>query len=148
MRDLDLEGNRRERLKQLKKGPGVFVYDGSAVDTEWTPTMLLTTEKEPVFKDDGTPSLDRSGRVIMKPAGQPVYGDDGQPKMGGKPKVKTLSVDVYRLWGVEFPKGEPVKVDSPKLALKLRCMPCFEEVEEGAAPKKRGRPKKQEQAEA
>lgn len=136
MAKLELEGNRKERLKQLKKGPGVFVYDGSGVDTEYIPTMLVTKKAEPILKEDGTPVLDGSGRIVNKPIGTPILDDSGRPQLGGDPVVKRISIETYRLWGQSFPKGEPVEVSSPQLAQKLRCMPCFNEVEAGAEAEK------------
>ena len=53
------EGNerRRDRVAKLDKGPGVFVYDGSAVDHEWTPTPKLIGEGVAKLDGNGLPSI-------------------------------------------------------------------------------------------
>lgn len=149
------EGNakRKERLAKQKKGSGTFVYNGEAVDTEWIPTIKLMGRQVPELNDAGMPVLDGSGRQMFKPAGTPVYDDKGQPMFGGPPKVVTHKIEVFKLRKMEFPAGKPVFVGDSALALKLRCMGCFEEVEHideaakdspAEAPKKRGRPRKDE----
>ena len=128
------EGNakRKERLARQKKGPGVFAYDGSGFDTEWIPTPRVTGDQEAVLGEDGMPALDGSGRQIFKPAGQFIRDKQGRLVMGGIPKVKRTPIEVFKLRGVSFPAGKEVVVDDPTMALKLRCMPCFEEREMGA----------------
>lgn len=141
----NLDGdNRKERFAQIPKGPGVFVYDGSAVDHESTPTILRTHHKEPEYDDrTGLPKMDKAGRQVYKTAGIPKMDNTGRPMLGGPPEIKRIPIDTYRLRGSEFPKGEPVKVNNPRLALKLRTMSCFEEVSEEATKKKGpGRPPK------
>ena len=141
------EGNerRKDRLAKLKAGSGWFVYDGSRVDVEHVPTILLTGARVAVFGPDGLPSLDSSGRQIHERAGRPVRDDKGQPVLGGPPKVVHVPVDVLEVRGVSLPKGEAVYVGSPEVALKLRCMSGVLEVDAPAegdeAPKKRGRKK-------
>lgn len=144
------EGNarRRDRLAKLKRGPGVFVYDGEAYDTEATPTPLLTGMKSPVFNAAGLPVMDQSGRQIYERSGRPVIAQDGTVVMGGVPKVKRIKIKVLALRGVEFPEGKSVLVTDESLALKLRGMDVFEEVLgkdaekllAEAPKKKRGRP--------
>lgn len=123
------EGNakRRDRLKKIKKGDGTFVYDGSSVDTEWTPTPKLTGHKEATLDVHGMPVVDSSGRQAYKPAGRIVTDDSGRPVLGGIPKVTRHKIETRVVRGVSFPAGEPVKVGA-ELALKLRCMAHFEEV--------------------
>lgn len=166
------EGNakRKERLARQKKGPGVFVYDGSGCDTVWHPTPVLVGKSEALLDSSGMPAIDSSGRQIFKPAGQYKRDKQGKIIMGGVPRVERVPLDVFKLRGVEFPAGVPVRVEDGQLALKLRCMGCFEEVDEAAladpdpedlepagdppsdvpaaelAPKKRGRKKKTETA--
>ena len=122
----DENKTRKGRLAQLKRGPGVFVYDGSENDTDSEPT--------PLFDKKGEPVLDHSGKQ----------------KLGGPPILHQIPIDTYVLMGVEFPKGVPVEVKLSALALKLRGMDSFHEqaetvpaVEEKEEPK-RGRPRKVE----
>jgi len=129
------EGNarRKDRLAKQKKGPGVFVYSGEAHDTEWVPTILTVGKRTPVLDDRGLPIVDRSGRQVYERAGAVVQDDKGRPVMGGTPKVKRISLDVLTVRGVAFPAGKKVVVDDHALALKLRCMSHFEEVDADAA---------------
>lgn len=120
--------SRRRRLAKLKKGPGVFIYDGSHKDHEWKPTPKLTGKKEIVCDNDGIPVLDDSGRPTYKPAGKVVFGDDGKPLMGGKPKVIHTKVETRVIRGVTFVSGEATVIDDASLALKLRGMEGFKEV--------------------
>ena len=142
------EGNmrRKDRLAKLKKGPGVFVYNGSSFDHESIPTPLLTGRNEPVLDANGMPVMDSSGRQVYQRAGSFVRGPKGEVVMGGVPKIKRTKIDVFKIRGVEFPEGERVTVEDPQLALKLRGMDAFDEVEPEVeeetpeeAPKKRGR---------
>lgn len=138
---------RKQRLADVAKGPGVFVYDGSAVDTIATPTPKLSDGRRPVFNEHGMPVMDRANRQVFEPSGVPLRDADGTPVMGGAPKIERVPIDVRNVWGVSFPKGEEVQVDDPRLARKLRCLPEFGEVvgyedAPADAPKKRGRPKK------
>lgn len=125
------EGNakRKERLAKLKKGPGVFVYDGSLCDTESIPTPLLVGKAQPVFDARGMPVVDKTGRQQYAPAGQFVRDESGQPVLGGTPKTVTRQLSTFKLRGFEFPAGKPVTVSDSALALKLRGMNGFEEVE-------------------
>jgi hypothetical protein len=129
IRSREEESKRRSgRLAQIKKGPGVFVYDGNAVDTEAVPTPLLIGRDEPLLDKYGMPVLDPAGRQVMKPAGRHATDDEGRVIMGGVPKIVEKPLAVFKLRGVKFPKGEPVSVSDAGLALKLRGMDCFEEV--------------------
>jgi hypothetical protein len=125
------EGNakRRERLARQKKGPGVFVYNGKAFDTEWHPTPLLVGKDEPVLDSGGYPVLDSSGRQVFKPAGQYKRDSKGHIVMGGVPRVEAKPLPVFVVRGIEFPAGKKVAVDDPSLALKLRCLGMFDEAE-------------------
>jgi hypothetical protein len=96
---------REEKLAKLKQGPGTFVYDGSAADTEYVPGKALKSK----------------GKIV------------GWER---EPVLKKLPLDVY-------------DVEDAGLALKMRGMGCFEEIEaEGESaegePKKRGKRKKSE----
>lgn len=133
MAKVELEGNRKERLAQLKKGPGVFVYDGTGKDIESIPTPLRRKKK-------GTMDLDENDRMVEVEAGSIVRDDNGKPVMGGKPKRVEHVIKTYKLRGHEFPTGEPVEVSDANLARKLRAMSCFDEVEPKRGP---GRPKKE-----
>jgi hypothetical protein len=141
---------RKQRLAQIKRGPGVFVYAGTAVDTEWVPTILRTRKASPAFGADGLPVFNEDGEQVFEKAGKPVRDSKGNPVLGGPPKKLTHKIEVFKIRGLEFPEGEPVKVSDPSLALKLRCMSHFDEVAAGTevetepAPKKRGRSKKPE----
>lgn len=142
---------RKNRLAMLKKGPGVFVYDGEAHDTEWIPTPRRTTGKDAVLDERGLPVLDSDGNQVFDRPGKIMRDIEGRVVLGGPPKRELKKIEVYALRGVEFPAGKPVRVDNSSLALKLRGMLHFEEVDgeaaestEAEAPKKRGpgRPKK------
>lgn len=152
---------RKDRLAKQKKGPGAFVYTGESVDTHWSPTPKLTGTRAPALAADGMPVVDAAGRQIYKPAGQIVTDERGIPVLGGVPKVERTPVESRIVRGVSFPKGKPVAVDAA-LALKLRCMAHFEEVEavqietepspvsaeaEEEPAKRRGRPKKSDSSE-
>ena len=137
IRSRDEENRRRSgRLAQLKKGPGVFVYGGQAVDTDAIPTPRLIGRDEPLLDKEGMPVLDAAGRQVMKPAGRHATDDEGRVIMGGIPKIVKKPLDTFKLRGVSFPKGEPVSVSDAGLALKIRGMDCFEEVTGKEAAKK------------
>jgi hypothetical protein len=126
------EGNQRrtDRLKQLKKGPGTFVYTGGEFDSVSTPTMLLSDGKsQPVFNPDGSLVFDAAGRQVFQRIGTPVKDEKGNIVLGGVPKVERIPITTYELQGVKFPQGVEVRVKNPALALKLRGMDHFEEVE-------------------
>lgn len=140
-----------QRLEQMKVGPGVFVYEGGHFVTECTPTIKLTSGKEPSLDEDGVPLIDAAGRIIYKRSGKPVKSVDGLPILGGVPKFKKIELETYKLRGVEFPKGIPVQVEDEEFALKLRCLGAVRELDEDEAagfvpaePKKRGRKAKPE----
>jgi hypothetical protein len=132
LRDFD-NSSRRKRQALLKKGPGVFVYDGKATKQEWSPTPLRTTGKDPAIGDDGMPLSDADGNVIFEKPGQLVPDGKGGFRLGGKPKIKLVPILVRVVQGVSFPAGDAVAVSSPALALKLRGMDGFEELEGKAA---------------
>ncbi len=162
IKDRDDENKSRKlRKAKIKRGPGVFVYDGSLIDTEWVPQALRMGKNVAVLDANGMPVLDATGRQIFEKSGAPVRDEKGQPVLGGEPKVVKHPIEVYKLWGVEFPAGKEVVVDDPTLAAKLRGMDGFDEVEGAALEvveegtekpaeseprffKKRGRPKKSE----
>jgi hypothetical protein len=145
------EGNekRKDRLAKIKKGPGVFVYGGEAYDTEAVPTQLKVGKNVPLLDQDGMPVTDRSGRPMFERAGRVVQDSKGQPVLGGEPIIKRKRITTYKLRGLEFPEGVAVEVSDAAVALKLRCLGLFEELEgeaaaeatKDAAPeaKKRGR---------
>lgn len=147
------DGNetRKKRLEKIKKGPGVFVYTGEAVDHEWEPTVLKVGRNVPVFNAHGMPVLDASGRQVFEKQGRIVRDEKGNPVLGGEPKKTTKKIETYSIRGVDFPEGEKIAVSDPSLALKLRCLGFFEEIEEESAklpaPKPRG-PKAQRLAKA
>lgn len=120
---------RKRRLAKVKKGPGVFVYLGTAVRVDAHPTMLLTGKKEVLFREDGLPAVDASGRVQHRPAGKPMFDEDGKPVLGGKPRLVKTPITTFKLRGMEFPAGKEVVVDSPSTALKCRLIGFFEERE-------------------
>jgi hypothetical protein len=128
------EGNakRKDRLAKIKKGPGVFVYNGGAFDTDWAPTPMLVGAKVPKLDEQGMPVRDRAGRQVYERAGEVVRDLKGQPVLGGEPSVERKPMKTFVVRGKEFPAGKQVVVDDPTLALKLRCMSHFDEVEAGA----------------
>lgn len=130
-RDFD-HSSRYKRLAKQKKGPGVFIYDGKAMHTEWEPTLKRVGKSAPALDPSGMPLLDASGRQQYLPPNQLEYDEKGQPKLGGPPKVTKTPIEVYMIRRMEFPAGKRVKVADAALALKLRCIGFFEEVE-GAA---------------
>lgn len=134
---------RRERLAQLKRGAGTFVYLGGH-DVEFQPTPLKIGRNEPLLDESGMPVVDGTGRQVFKPAGGIARDSTGKPMLGGDPKVVRHKLDELNVRGVVFPKGKPVKVEDAALALKLRCMQSFEEVEEKSpkADKPKDEPKK------
>lgn len=135
--------NRKSRQAKLKSGPGVFRYVGGAYDTACTPTVLRTSRREPDLDGSGMPRLDASGRQMWRPAGAIVRDEKSAPVLGGPPKVERIELDVCTVRRVPFALGEAVEVADEQLALKLRGMECFEEVDGGEPPKKkRGRPPK------
>jgi hypothetical protein len=130
IRDRDEENARRKnRLAQLKKGPGTFVYDGSCSVGEAIPTPLLIGRETPEFDSSGIPVVDSAGRQVMRPGGQHDKNEDGTTKYGGVPKVVMHPIEVYKIRGYEFPAGKSVFVGETGLARKLRGMDGFEEVE-------------------
>lgn len=139
---------RKQRLAKIKRGPGVFVYDGSHYDTNWIPTVKMTGREVPVLDGSGFPVMDGSGRQVYQRAGTPVRDDKGRPVLGGEPKVERIRLETVKIWGVDFPEGVPVEVKDTSLALKLRCLTAFEEIEPKAEepiekPKRKpGRPAK------
>jgi hypothetical protein len=132
-RDED-NNTRKKRQAQLKRGPGVFVYDGSLEDTVSHPMPLLTGDRDVVLDDKGFPVTDRAGRVSYKPAGRVVVDTAGRPVMGGAPRIERNAMETVTIRDVVFAAGKPVKVDA-SLALKLRGMPGFAEVEAKAEVK-------------
>ena len=130
-RDED-NARRKNRLKDIKRGPGVFVYDGSWCDTEWIPTYLRTGKEVAALGHDGAPLIDAQGRQVFKNAGEVVRDGKGNPMYGGVPVQKKIPMDTVRFRGVELPKGVPVRVEDPTIALSLRCKDGFAELS-GAA---------------
>lgn len=141
---------RRERLAKIKKGPGVFVYEGGACAKEFIPTVKRIGRKEPLLDQNGYPVVDSSGRQIYQPSGQPVR-ENGIPVLGGIPKVENRPLDFLTIQGVKLNRGVPVFVSDEVVAVKMRCMAFVKEIDkmpettEEEAPKKRGRPKKTEE---
>jgi len=141
--------SRKERLKDIKRGPGYFAYNGKALSIEDTPTYKMSNKRMYKYNPDGTLALDAQGRPRMVSAGIPERDVNGRPMLGGEPKRAYTPIETYTMWGVEFPPGKPVYVSKKSLALKLRCSPYFNEVEkpseeEAPAKRKPGRPKKAE----
>lgn len=128
-RDED-NAKRKQRLAKLKRGPGVFVYDGSHTDHESIPTYLLVGKEVAKFNEStGLPQIDKSGRQVFERAGTVVRNGKGEPVLGGVPKIERIAVETKTVRGVDFPTGKKVLVEDPSLALKLRGMDGFEEVE-------------------
>ncbi len=113
---------------ELKKGSGAFVYVGGAIDTEFIPGKQATD--------------DYGNKIFNKKTRKPVWEKE--------PKLLKKEVETFKLRGYEFPKGEHVVVGDAAIALKLRALECFEEleavevVEEGGEVPKKRRSKKSE----
>ena len=137
------EENKSRKLRQakLERGPGVFVYDGGAFDTAAIPTYLKVGREVPAFDANSMPVVDAAGRQVYERAGALVRDAKGQPVLGGVPELRHIELDVVVVRGVSFPRGEAVEVPDDSLALKLRGMDGFREIEPGEepVPKKRGR---------
>lgn len=130
IRDRDEENRTRsQRIKNFKRGPGYFKYIGGGVDVECIPTPKLIGKMVPDIDKDGVPRTDPSGRQIMKRAGGYVTDDEGRIVMGGEPKRIEHPIEVYELAGFKLPIGKPVFIDDKRIALKLRGMDFFVEVE-------------------
>jgi hypothetical protein len=107
---------------------------------------MTTGKNEPVLDASGLPVTDKAGRMVFQPSGQIVRNADGSPKLGGIPKLIRHKIETLVLRGVSFPKGKPVLVEDEVLAVKVRGMDCFKEVE-GEEKKGPGRPKKSDKVE-
>ena len=118
------EGSRKQRIAELKKGPGVFVYLGGAYDTEFIP---------------GVPATDEDGNVLFHKKTRKVIWEK-EPVL----LKHELAVRKFGREGFEFPKGAAVHVDDPQRAFKLRCLPYMRELEaEGdAEPGRKAKGKK------
>jgi hypothetical protein len=149
----------------MKRGPGVFVYEGGHKSVEEHPTVKTRDKHEPVVDEDGAVKVDANGRVQTRQVGKQIVMDhNGMPMLGGKPKRKLITHDTFSLpgWTAEgedvqvFEQNVPQQVTNAALALKLRCHGACRELEgaeleawlareasEAEAPKaKRGRPRK------
>lgn len=133
---------RAQRLSRVKRGPGVFVYNGEGMDHESKPTIMKRGREEPVFGADGSMVLDVAGRQVKQAIGEPVRNERGELMMGGAPIVERKPVPVFRFVNHQFKAGEPVAVRDESLALKLRSMGCFEEVDPSAIEKPKAKAKK------
>lgn len=134
IRERDEENSsRKKRHAKMKRGPGVFVYDGSLHDPSVEPTPLLVGTKEPVFDASGMPVADGSGRQVFQRAGIPVTDERGEVVRGGTPRPVHEQMDTWTIRGVVFPEGKAVRVADAALALKLRGMDGFAELEGEAA---------------
>lgn len=121
--------NRASRIKQMKQGPGTFVYRGGHHITTQKPTLLR--EKLRVPKEvDGQVVLDTLDRIVYEHVyGDPILDHKKKAQMGGPPIYTRVELETFTLWGTDFPRDVPIYVDDPKLALKLRCHGSCEEVE-------------------
>jgi hypothetical protein len=129
-------GRHYERLSEVQKVAGIFVYNGSGVAVEYHPTPLKTGKKEPVFDTSGNPVVDKDGNQVFETPGKIKLGPDNKPILGGPPKEVRVKLDPFVVQGTEFHKGKQVRVDNQDLARKLRCMPTlFDEVEGKGASK-------------
>lgn len=127
---MEIHSRHAQRMAEVKKGSGVFVYNGEQCDTEAIPTPKLAGKDVPVLDDEGYPVIDGTGRQVFMKQGTPLFDEEtGKVIMGGKPKIKRTKLEVLEVWGVEFPAGEEVEVENSALARKLRTLPTFDEVE-------------------
>ena len=165
----DENRKRKNRLKQMKRGPGVFVYEGGHKSVDFIPTIKTRQKLEPVIDEDGAIVTDEQGRPQFRSVGLvPVLDHRGQHQMGGAPKKKFVEHDTFSMpgWAAEgeapqvFEIGEPQRARA-EFALKLRCHGALRELEgeelaeweasqaEAEAPKaKRGRKPKAVETEA
>lgn len=129
---------RKDRLKQMKRGPGVFVYEGGHKSVDFIPTIKTRDKFEPVVDEDGAIVTDELGRPTFKAIGKEIVKDHrGMPMLGGKPKRivhehETFSMPGWALEGEEplvFEVGVPQRVKDPVFALKLRCHGACRELE-------------------
>ena len=145
---------REDKLKKLKQGEGTFVYQGGAYDTESAPGVPLLGKdghqvRVPILTEveaaDGRkvhvvdPKSDGKGELVWKKAPQfnrielksyriripGVAGSIVDGELVAKPDANGKTP---ALW-LEFPKGKPVFVGDPLLALKLRAKACMREVD-------------------
>lgn len=164
---------REEKIKKLRQGEGTFVYQGGAYDTAASPGVPLLGKdghqvRVPILTEveaeDGRkvhvvdPKSDGKGELVWKKAPQfvrtelnpyriripGVSGTIVDGELVAKPDVNGKTP---ALW-LEFPKGEPVFVGDPLLALKLRAKSCMREVDGEAGGKSRasGKSEKQDKA--
>lgn len=126
--------SRRQRMAKMKKGGGVFVYEGGHEIVLQEPTVKFIDRQTPVIDDKGFPVLDVAGRQVYESANKIERDHEGKPMLGGRPKTQRVEVDPLVVRGVEFPKGKPVHVKEYALALKLRCLGSLRELDDAAYP--------------
>lgn len=105
--------SKEQRMAKLKKGPGVFSYNGNAFDTESIPGEINYA----IVKN----LSEITDEVLSNPRSYVV-----------QPKVIRKQLGSVKVQGIVFNKGDKVSVDSIDLAFKLRAMGCFDEHEEKA----------------
>lgn len=157
--------NQAERLSKFKQGEGYFVYLGGACDTEAIPGVpLMGKDGHQVTTVPLITVQDENGQPVT--VADPKGGGKAKPVWKKAPEFRRTEIKVYKfrlpgvdaewsdeaksfvpklgadgkapqLW-LEMPIGKVVFVSDPTLALKLRRMKFFKEVdgEEKPAPKK------------
>lgn len=154
---------REDKLKKLKQGEGTFVYLGGAYDTESVPGVPLLGKdghqvRVPILTEveaaDGRkvhvvdPKSDGKGELVWKKAPQfnrtelksylvRIPGVAGSIVDGKLVAKQDVNGKTPPLW-LEFPKGTPVFVGDPLLALKLRAKACMREVDGESAKVPKG----------
>ncbi len=151
--------NQKERLQKVKQGAGTFVYQGGACDTEAVPgEPLIGKDGHQVVTVPLITVQDADGKSVT--VADPKGGGKGQPVWKKAPKFIRTEMKVFKMAvpgvvgeivdGVmvakplhdgtvpalflEFEKGKSVHVADSRMALKLRCLKFFKEVDGGAEP--------------
>ena len=146
--------NQKERLQKLKQGEGTFVYRGGAFDTEAVPgipyigkdgnqarSVVFTTVEDadgkkvqivdPKSSDKGDlvwKKAPQFNRTEMKSYRMRIGSVVAKHEDGVGLVAKTDANGKVPKLFLEFAAGKPVFVGDPRMALKLRCLPFFEEV--------------------
>jgi len=129
--------NRKQRQANIKRGPGVFVYDGSAMDSASRPTFKRNGRLVAVLDDDGFPVTDTSGNQVHEQSGSFVKDRSGARILGGVPEVTMTPMDVFKMKSrngrpLDFPVGKEVVVSDVDIAFRLRMLDCFSETGESS----------------
>ncbi len=133
----DENRRQRNRLKLMKRGPGVFVYEGGHKTVDFIPTIKTRQKLEPVIDEDGAIVTDEQGRPQFRSVGLvPVLDHRGQHQMGGIPKRKINEHDTFCMpgWAAEGEEPQVFEIGVPQraraeFAFKLRKLGAVRELE-------------------